>query len=124
MGIDRAWADDQLLGDLSIAQPLRNQAQYLHFTFCQSMWIGWRASPVRVRRGLRTSVVGEHWLSLCCDGLLRRHRPPLGPGLGKGALPELDTDGAHHTLIVSMLAKRGKEGEEINYPQNEPPTAE
>src|SRR5215469_13251876 len=54
-------------------------------------------------------------MCLLCNSSLRRHRPPLGPGSGKGLLSKFGADGGHRTLIVCVFAKRGKEGEEIEW---------
>src|SRR5712692_2615088 len=116
MRIDGAWADDQGLGDLGIREASCHQPEHFDLALGEAIGRVWRKALVLVRPGLRTSSAGAHWLSLCCDDLLWRHPPPLGPGLGKGLFSELGADCGSHTLVVSMLAKHGKEGEEIEWP--------
>ena len=41
MGMDGAWTQHQLFGDLEVGQTTRNQVQYLHFACCQPVGIGW-----------------------------------------------------------------------------------
>src|SRR5919108_344293 len=54
-------------------------------------------------------------MCLLCNSLLRRHRPPLSPGKSLGLLSKFGADSGHHTLVVRVLAQRGKEGEEIEW---------
>src|SRR5258708_29697492 len=117
MGSDGERTDAQGLGGLGIAKPSCHHLEHFSLALGEAVDRGWRKALMLVGPGFRTSSVGDHWLSLCCDGLLRRHRLPLGQGLGKDLFSEFGVDCGSHTLVVGMLAKHGKEGEEIEWPQ-------
>src|SRR5260370_34627504 len=59
-----------------------------------------------VRPGVCMSLVGDHWLSLCCEGLLRPHRASLGPGLAEGLFTEFGASGSDRAFIASKLNRR------------------
>src|SRR5260370_19387531 len=61
-----------------------------------------------VRPGVCMSLVGDHWLFLCCEGLLRPHRASLGPGLAEGLFTELGASGSDRAFIASKLNRRAR----------------
>src|SRR5215469_2231707 len=86
VSIDGARADDQGFSHLGIAEAACHQPQHLHLSFGQVVGIGWRWALVLVRPGPRTSAGGNQEMCLLCNGLLWRHRPPLGHGESPGLL--------------------------------------
>src|SRR5260370_37807062 len=102
----RARADDEGFRDLGISQSSCNQPQHLDLAVGEAAGIGWRMALLLVRPGVCMSLVGDHWLFLCCEGLLRPNRASLGPGLAEGLFTELGASGSDRAFIASKLNRR------------------
>jgi len=92
MGVDGAWADDQLLSDLGVGETLRQQAQHLHFAKTQVVRVSWR-------HGRRVFIPHS-------EGLFGGQRAASGPGCGEGGEIELVTGRSDSALIGSTFKGR------------------
>jgi len=110
VGVDRAWANDQGLGDLSVRTSLCHQPQHLDLALGEAIGVGWSNTLVFVRPGFCLNwperLIREERLFSRSKGLLWRHSASLGPGYGKSPLSEFGADQLHHALIVGLLIVR------------------
>src|SRR5258708_34075756 len=102
--IDGAWTDDQGFGNLGVGEPTGHQAQHLHLSPAESVWIGWRSFHMPPGLGARLS--SEQWLSsLYCEegppnGGLCRHRPSLRQCFGKDPRPKLSARRGQRAVLA------------------------